>query len=123
MTFKRNIDRLPIIPADAREHNVVCQFCIVGCGYKAYTWNINDQGGPSPSANKFGVDLSKQQDAMTPNWYSPAMYNIVKQDGKDVHLVIKPDPGCSVNSGLASIRGGRMAEEFIPRPARPSSSA
>ena len=29
---------------------------------------------------------------MTPNWYSPSMYNIVKQDGKDVHLVIKPDP-------------------------------
>ena len=49
MTFKRHIDRLPIIPADAREHNVICQFCIVGCGYKAYTWNINQQGGPSPS--------------------------------------------------------------------------
>ena len=39
------------------------------------------------------------------------MYNIVKQDGKDVHLVIKPDPACSVNSGLGSIRGARMAEE------------
>ena len=50
---------------------------------------------------------------MTPNWYSPSMYNIVKQDGKDVHLVIKPDPDCSVNSGLASIRGARMAEEFF----------
>ena len=111
MTFKRHIDRLPIIPADAKEHNVTCQFCIVGCGYKAYTWPINEQGGPSPSQNKFDVDLSKQQLPMTPNWYSPSMYNIVKQDGKDVHLVIKPDPGCSVNSGLASIRGARMAEE------------
>ena len=111
MTFKRHTDRLPIIPADAKEHNVTCQFCIVGCGYKAYTWDINEQGGTSPSENKFGVDLSKQQDAMTPNWYSPSMYNIVKQDGKDVHLVIKPDPGCVVNSGLGSIRGARMAEE------------
>ena len=111
MTFKRHIDRLPIIPADAKEHNVTCQFCIVGCGYKAYTWPINEQGGASPSQNKFGVDLSKQQLPMTPNWYSPSMYNIVKEDGKDVHLVIKPDPGCSVNSGLASIRGARMAEE------------
>ena len=36
MTFKRHTDRLPTIPADAREHNVVCQFCIVGCGYHAY---------------------------------------------------------------------------------------
>ena len=49
MTFKRHIDRLPIIPADAKEHNVTCQFCIVGCGYKAYSWDINEQGGPSPS--------------------------------------------------------------------------
>ena len=47
MTFKRHIDRLPIIPADAKEHNVTCQFCIVGCGYKAYTWDINEQGGAS----------------------------------------------------------------------------
>ena len=82
MTFKRHIDRLPIIPADAKEHNVVCQFCIVGCGYKAYTWPINEQGGASPSDNKFDVDLAKQQLPMTPNWYSPSMYNIVKQDGK-----------------------------------------
>ena len=37
MAFKRNIDRLPIIPADATVHNVVCQFCIVGCGYHAYS--------------------------------------------------------------------------------------
>ena len=111
MTYKRHTDRLPIIPADAQEHNVVCQFCIVGCGYKAYTWGINEQGGASPSDNKFNVDLAKQQLPMTPNWYSPSMYNIVKQEGKDVHLVIKPDPACVVNSGLASIRGARMAEE------------
>ena len=39
------------------------------------------------------------------------MYNIVKQDGKDVHIVIKPDKDCVVNSGLGSIRGARMAEE------------
>ena len=48
---------------------------------------------------------------MTPNWYSPSMYNIVKQNGQDVHIVIKPDPACVVNSGLASVRGARMAEE------------
>ena len=111
MTFKRHVDRLPIIPADATVHNVVCQFCIVGCGYHAYTWPINQQGGAAPNANVFGVDLAKQQLPMTPNWYSPSMYNIVKQDGKDVHLVIKPDPDCSVNSGLGSIRGARMAEK------------
>ena len=122
MAYKRQIDRLPIIPADAKEHNVTCHFCIVGCGYKAYSWEVNTQGGAAPSQNKFGVDLSKQQGAMTPNWYSPSMYNIVKQDGKDVHIVIKPDPNCSVNSGLGSIRGARMAEMIFSRHALPNSS-
>ena len=37
MTYKRQIGSLPIVPADAEEHNVVCHYCIVGCGYKAYT--------------------------------------------------------------------------------------
>jgi len=110
MAYKRNTDRLPIIPANATKKNVVCHYCIVGCGYHAYTWPVNQQGGPEPSDNAFGVDLSQQQGAETEAWYSPSMYNIVKQDGRDVHMVIKPDVGCSVNSGLASIRGGRMAE-------------
>ncbi|MFD2181707.1 arsenate reductase (azurin) large subunit [Rhodoplanes azumiensis] len=110
MTYKRHVDRLPIIPTSAKEHNVTCHYCIVGCGYKAYTWPINQQGGYAATANKLGVDLGKQQPAETAAWYAPSMYNVVKQDGKDVHLVIKPDPDCVVNSGLGSIRGARMAE-------------
>ena len=100
MAYKRQIDRLPIVPEDAKESNVVCHYCIVGCGYKAYTWPVNKQGGTAPDQNKFGVDLSKQQDAETAAWYSPSMYNIVRQNGEDVHLVLKPDPNCVVNSGL-----------------------
>ncbi|EPR21300.1 arsenite oxidase large subunit [Agrobacterium sp. TS43] len=110
MAFKRHVDRLPIIPADAKKHNVTCHFCIVGCGYHAYTWPINKQGGTDPQKNVFGVDLSEQQQAETDAWYSPSMYNVVKQDGRDVHIVIKPDHECVVNSGLGSVRGARMAE-------------
>ena len=110
MAFKRNIDRLPIIPADAKKHNVTCHYCIVGCGYNAYTWPVNKQGGTAPNENALGVDLSKQQPADSDAWYAPSMYNVVKQNGKDVHLVIKPDKECSVNSGLGSVRGARMAE-------------
>jgi len=110
MAYKRNTDRLPIIPANATKKNVVCHYCIVGCGYHAYTWPVNEQGGPEPENNAFGVDLTQQQGAETEAWYSPSMYNIVKQDGRDVHMVIKPDADCSVNGGLASIRGARMAE-------------
>ncbi len=110
MAYKRQIDRLPIIPADAKEHNVVCHYCIVGCGYKAYTWDIDKQGTTDPAGNKFNIDLARQQGADSDAWYAPSMYNVVKQDGKDVHIVIKPDVTCVVNSGLGSIRGARMAE-------------
>ena len=110
MAYKRQIGQLPIVPVNAKEHNVVCHYCIVGCGYKAYTWDTSYEGGRAPSENRFGVDLTTQQEAETPAWYAPSMYNIVKQDGRDVHLVIKPDKTCVVNSGLGSIRGARIAE-------------
>jgi arsenite oxidase large subunit len=115
MAFKRQIDRLPIIPADAQAFNVTCHYCIVGCGYTAYTWPMNRQGGAEPENNAFGVNLAEQQMMETEAWYAPSMYNIVRQNGRDVHLVVKPDNGCVVNSGLGSIRGARMAEN---RPSR-----
>lgn len=107
MTYKRQIDRLPIPPADAKVHNVTCHYCIVGCGYKAYTWPRNKQG--TTTDNAFGMDLGQQQPA-DGTWIAPSMYNMVQQDGKDVHLAVVPDQDCVVNSGLVSIRGGRMAE-------------
>jgi arsenite oxidase large subunit len=115
MAYKRQIDRLPIVPKDAKEFNVTCHYCIVGCGYKAYSWPVNKQGGAAPDQNKFGVDLAKQQPAETAAWYSPSMYNIVQQNGEDVHIVIKPDMDCVVNSGLGSVRGARMAEMSFSR--------
>jgi len=112
MAYKRQIDRLPIPPKDAKVHNVTCHYCIVGCGYKAYTWPRNKQG--TLKDNAFGIDLGEQQGA-DGTWVAPAMYNVVQQDGKDVHLALVPDPDCVVNSGLVSVRGGRMAEN---RPSR-----
>ncbi len=107
MAYKRQIDRLPIPPKDAKVHNVTCHYCIVGCGYKAYTWDRNKQG--TPTDNALGIDLSEQQGA-DGTWIAPSMYNVVKQNGKDVHLAVVPDHDCVVNSGLGSTRGARMAE-------------
>ncbi|MFG1463280.1 arsenate reductase (azurin) large subunit [Xanthobacter sp. DSM 24535] len=115
MAYKRQIGQLPIIPANATVHNVVCHYCIVGCGYKAYSWDARYEGGTAPSENAFGVDLSKQQPAETAAWYAPSMYNIVRQSGRDVHIVIKPDKACVVNSGLGSVRGARIAEMSYSR--------
>lgn len=112
MAYKRQIDRLPIPPADAKVHNVTCHYCIVGCGYKAYTWPRNKQG--TPENNAFGINLNEQQPA-DGTWMAPSMYNVVQQNGQDVHLAVVPDHECVVNSGLASIRGARMAEN---RPSR-----
>ena len=78
----------------------MCHYCIVGCGYRAISWDVNTQGGPKPDQNFFGEDLTKQQAAETQAWFSPSMYNIVKQNGRDVHLVLMPDHNCEVNSGL-----------------------
>ena len=108
MAYKRQIDRLPIIPAGAKVQNVTCHYCIVGCGYKAYTWPMNTQG--TTESNWSGENLGAQQPQETANWYAPSMYNVVKQNGQNVHLVIKPDVDCVVNSGLGSVRGARMAE-------------
>lgn len=110
MTYKRFTDRLPIIPADAEVQTAICHYCIVGCGYKAYTWPLNHQGRTEPGQNAFGVDLAHQQPQNTGAWYAPSTYNVVRKDGEDVHLVIKPDTDCVVNSGLGSVRGSRMAE-------------
>ncbi|WP_370334643.1 arsenate reductase (azurin) large subunit [Parvularcula marina] len=110
MAFKRHIDRLPIIPASAKKHNVTCPYCIVGCGYHAFTWPVNEEGGKAAGENAMATDLSGQQPLASDAWYSPAMYNLVKQDGRNVHLVVKPDRDCVVNGGLSSARGGRTAE-------------
>ncbi|HEY0837138.1 MAG TPA: arsenate reductase (azurin) large subunit [Azospirillum sp.] len=108
MTYKTGTDQLPIPPKDARVRNVTCDFCIVGCGYKAISWPVDRQGGPQPEHNVFGEDLTQQQGAESAAWYGPSMYNVVQQDGQLVHLVIKPDKECEVNAGLTSVRGGRM---------------
>ncbi len=110
MAYKRHLDRLPVPPKDAVVHNVTCHYCIVGCGYKAYSWPVNRQGGTAPARNAFGVDLARQQEPNAESWFSPSMYNIVKQNGRDVNIVIKPDQHCTVNQGLGSVRGARMGE-------------
>jgi arsenite oxidase large subunit len=111
MTYKRNISRLPIPPQNATVQNAVCHYCIVGCGYKAITWELHKDGGPHPDRNIFGVDLSVQQGEFAKAWFSPSMYNVVKKDGRNVNLVLMPDDDCEVNSGLGSTRGARMAED------------
>ena len=48
------MSRVPIPPADAERRNTVCQFCIVGCGYRVYKWPEGREGGRRPGTTRSG---------------------------------------------------------------------
>ncbi len=102
------LDKIPLPPTDARVHTTVCDYCIVGCGYKVYTWPAGREGGPRPGENALGANFPGSME--TP-WISPNQHNIVKVDGLDHHAVIVPDYEMRVvnRGGNHSIRGGTLA--------------
>ena len=57
MPYKRT-DHVPLPPPDARVVTTACDYCVVGCGYKAYTWPEGREGGPRADQNAFGHRLS-----------------------------------------------------------------
>ncbi len=102
--------RVPLPPKNAQAFHTVCQFCIVGCGYRVFKWPEGKDGGAASDANALGVDFREQQDT-NGEWISPAMHSVVKEkDGKSYSVAIIPDKTCSVNSGMASVRGAGLAQ-------------
>jgi len=102
-------DQLTLPPSNARKTNLTCHFCIVGCGYHVYQWPEGTEGGRAPGQNALGVDFRKQLPALTMT-LTPAMTNTVTaRDGSRHNIMIVPDKGCVVNSGLSSTRGGKLA--------------
>jgi len=110
MGFSVN-DRLPVPPVGCEEKNVICEFCIVGCGYKAYKWPAGSQG--TAKKNALGLDLSSQQPVYG-TWASPQMFNTVTdRDGSKHNVMVIPDAKCVVNEGQNSARGGAMASTLF----------
>ena len=99
----------PLPPPNAQVVETVCQFCIVGCGYRVYKWPVGKDGGPGPDQNAMAVDLREQQ-GPDGDWISPNMHTVVKDKAGAFNVAIVPDKSCSVNSGLASVRGGGLAQ-------------
>jgi arsenite oxidase large subunit len=100
---------LNIPPKGAQRSNLVCHFCIVGCGYHVYKWPEGSRGGASPNQNALGLDFRKQLQPAEIT-FTPAMQNtITEKDGSRFHIAILPDHSCSVNAGLSSARGGKLA--------------
>ena len=100
---------VPLPPKDAKTVTTVCQFCIVGCGYRVFKWPEGKDGGPAPADNAFGVDFREQQ-PINGIWVAPSMHAVVTdRDGSRHNVAIIPDDDCRVNSGMASVRGGGLA--------------
>ena len=112
---------VPLPPKHAQRFNTVCQFCIVGCGYTVYKWPQGQRGGPAAADNALGVDFTRPQPALTGEWISPLMQSVVAdRDGSRHHITIVPDKSCSVNEGMASVRGAGLAQTLYAadRPTR-----
>ena len=105
-------DRVALPPVDAKKTNLTCQFCIVGCGYHAYTWDADREGGRAPNQNALGLDFRKQLPPFA-TIMTPAMTNVLTdKNGKRKAVMIVPDKACVVNQGQSSTRGGKMASYF-----------
>lgn len=107
--MSKRSDRIALPPVTAQKTNMVCHFCIVGCGYHVYKWPENEEGGRAPHQNALGLDFRKQLPAFATT-LTPAMTNaITDRDGRRYNIMIVPDKDCVVNQGLSSTRGGKMA--------------
>ena len=102
-------DRIALPPADAETSNLVCHFCIVGCGYKVHKWAAHREGGRAPEENALGVDFTRQVPPLQLTMTRAMTNTITDRDGKRWNVMITPDKECVVNSGLSSTRGGKMA--------------
>ncbi len=83
--------QVPLPPRNAKRLTTVCQFCIVGCGYRVYRWPEGKDGGPAPGDNALGVDYRHQLDVFE-EWIAPLMHSVVTdRDGSRHNVAIVPD--------------------------------
>ncbi|MEW5988807.1 MAG: molybdopterin-dependent oxidoreductase, partial [Chloroflexota bacterium] len=103
------LDNVPLPPAGANVHTTVCDYCIVGCGFKVYTWPVDSEsGGPERDQNAFGTKFPGR---IRGPWVSPNQHNVASVNGQSHHVVIVPDFDSKVvnTDGNYSIRGGTLA--------------
>ena len=99
-------------PLNAKVVPTACDYCVVGCAYKAYIWPVGTEGGPSASENALRTDFPVG--ALTGKWISPNMQNIVTIRGEPHHVLVIPDGDATVVNvgGDHSVRGGTLAQKL-----------
>ncbi|MBC8515577.1 molybdopterin-dependent oxidoreductase, partial [bacterium] len=102
----------PLPPTDANVHTTACDYCIVACGYKVYTWPVGEMGGAKASENALGVDYpSAGHGVFGGKWVGPNQHGLCRVGGKDHHCLVLPDADATAVNlrGNHSIRGGCLA--------------
>ena len=99
-------------PVNARVVPTACDYCVVGCAYKAYIWPVGTEGGPAATENALRTDFPVG--ALTGKWISPNMQNIVTIRGEPHHVLVIPDGDATVVNvgGDHSVRGGTLAQKL-----------
>jgi arsenite oxidase large subunit len=104
-----------IPPPTARLSTTACAYCIVGCGYRVYTWPTTEPMG-TRADNALGRDLSEPGAP----WIAPEMVSRVTIGGLDHHIAVLPDFEAEVvNLGGDYTQGGALARRFV-RPGEPT---
>ena len=103
--------RVPLPPVDAVVHTTACEYCPVACGYKVFTWPLDEEGGTAAADNALGVDMPSS--TLSGRWISETMHNVVRVDGDLQNVVVLPDPDADVVNigGTHSVRGGQLAQK------------
>ncbi len=111
MTFAQP-SSVPLPPPDAEVNIICCEYCPVACGYKAYTWPLGRDGGPSAADNALGEDFPTA--LLSGRWPSENMHNIIMRNGQPHNVIVIPDADIkAVNlGGTHSVRGGALAKKF-----------
>ncbi len=113
-------DKVPLPPPDAKIYPTACDYCVVGCAYRAIVWPVGKEGGPKANQNAYGVDFPITE-AQAGNWATPEQHTIVLKDGEPHHCIVIPAISERVNrSGNHSIRGGNIAQKCYS-PVKPTS--
>ena len=97
ISLKRYERRLP----DASQiKSTVCQFCAVGCGYRALL---------TPS----DVPQAEGKTVKGPAFISTSMQGEIRYKGRPYNAAVVPDPRCDLNRGNHSVRGGSQALNLV----------
>ena len=104
-------DRVPLPPANAKVVTTACDYCIVACGYKVYTWPDGEEGGPKAEQNALGLDYPVGPGG---GWISPNQHNFAMIDGRRHHVVVMADPDAALVPYTAGGIYDRWTGHVIP---------